>query len=113
MEQFNDYEFENYLVQRALPMMLQNDNWRNFLINNAIDFIGVHNLNTVHQDYVGHMTHIANNTFGDDTPMSIGELLENNASPLTDNEDSPTTPVIGGKRRKRTRKRRKRRKSRQ
>ena len=115
MEQpINDPGFQDYLVQRALPMMLENNDWRIFLINNAIDFIGVHNLNTVHQDYVNHMTHIANNAFGDDTPMNIGELLlENTESPLTDNEDSPHLPIPGGKKRTRTRKTRKRRKSRQ
>ena len=104
----NDHEFQNYVVKRALPMMLQNNDWRNFLIDNAIHFIGVHNLNTVHQEYIVNPPHM------DITPpmelMFVHELgTPASSSAITDSEHTPN----GGKRRKRTRKRRKRRKNRQ
>lgn len=111
MEQFNDYQFENYLVERALPMMLQDPVVRPSLIQNAIFFIGNDNLDIVLQDYIGNPPPMAPMNM---TPpmghMIIDELgTPASSGAVTDSEYTPN----GGKRRKRTRKRRKRRKSRQ
>ena len=111
MENLDNDDFQNYVVESALPLMLANEEWRAFLVNNAIQFIGGEdNMENVHDQYLNHMTYIANDAFGDDIPMNIDELnmtVDSIASPFTDTEHSLS---VEGGRRKKSRRRRKQRK---
>lgn len=110
MEHLDNTDFQNYVVELALPLMLENEEWRNFLVNNAIQFIGGEdNMENVHNQYVYHMTYIANDAFGNDIPMNIDELntTVSTPSPYTDEENSLS---VDGGRRKKSRRRRKQRK---
>ena len=102
MEHLDNTDFQNYVVELALPLMLANQEWRNFLVNNAIQFIGGEdNMENVHDQYVNHMTYIANGAFGNDIPMNIDELnmtVDSTPSPYTDEENSLS--VDGGRRKK-------------
>ena len=111
MEHLDNTDFQNYVVESALPLMLENEEWRIFLVNNAIQFIGGEgNMENVHDQYLNHMTYSANDAFGDDIPMNIDELnmtVDSTMSPYTDGENSLS---VDGGRRKKSRRRRKQRK---
>lgn len=112
MEHLDNTDFQDYVVESALPLMLANQEWRNFLVNNAIQFIGGEgNMENVHDQYLNHMTYIANDdAFSYDIPMNIDELnttLNSTMSPYTDGENSLS---VDGGRRKKSRRRRKQRK---